>query len=547
MSTLSHARAPDARLPSVLALGGAVLLSGGLCLASLGPGYFAAVGWAFLLCVCWLAWTDERTQARTGLTVFVGLWAILWSLPFAALTEGDIFAAAGVVVLLAAMCGLLHFFAFELRLPVAYLVGLTLAIVLARMFEGVIAGPANLRAVLPLRGLMVMPAFCFSLVLLTEAFRRGRLGRLAGGVVREDWPLLGALMIVAVYVFLPGGPLQPKLNYATQISALPLLYLLAKWAPENRHTVRRFERFALGFLIFLVVFGFVEYFILDRRFWVDVFNSNVLARVRGSTGADFLRGRSTGALHTHLFIGGRPVWFRRMASFVGNAISLGYFLAAFLLLAFVCLRNTPAKLVLLIVGSAGLIMTLSKGAWFYAASAAYFYLMFRGGRRRWLLMVPAYVILSVAMIGPIRSLRTTVGTHLLGLALPLSNLPSQPLGAGLGTGGNLGLDKSVKSVMAARATGAESGVGTVAYQMGLPGILVLLVALLTVLHALASLKARAPDADRKRRLAAAMALVLALFVCMLLQENALNVTISFLPMSYAGLLAGTERRTGAVW
>lgn len=186
------------------------------------------------------------------------------------------------------------------------------------------------------------------------------------------------------------------------------------------------------------------------------------------------------------------------------------------------------------------LITASKGAWLVLGLGVLLYLYFSGRG----LTLRALSVLGLAGLVAALPLVADQGkgsfrVHLEGLRAGLTATADKPLGHGLGVGGNWGSILGTGSTDT--TTGSESAIGAIGYQLGIPGLALTLIGLVSMALAFvrgvrgAALNGEAP---------LGLALLLPTIALLLFQENSISVSAAFpLWVAIGAALASTHRRT----
>jgi hypothetical protein len=125
----------------------------------------------------------------------------------------------------------------------------------------------------------------------------------------------------------------------------------------------------------------------------------------------------------------------------------------------------------------------------------------------------------------------TAFTHASGLILGIKAAFTNPLGAGLGVGGNFGQIFTSSKRIEWISSGSESGIGVIAFQLGLPGLLLVLAFVFKVLSKnleLATSPEISPSEMRRKTFGAS--LLLGWFSASLFSENAFGPQSAIIPI-----------------
>ncbi len=329
-------------------------------------------------------------------------------------------------------------------------------------------------------------------------------------VLLADLLALALLALLTVSFLISSTDLSPKLTYARRFAAPLLLYLGGRLLLPSRDQLVQALRLLLAAALAVALFGLVERFLLDTSFWSDQVDA-ITFYSRSAQGGLLPSAwiRPYQGIPEGIFVAfPLDVPVRRMVSTYLEPTTLGAFLAlALLLLVFVPgLVNGRNRLVF--TAAAALLTlavaaTVSRGAMQIALIGGGIVLLLTAGRalRRPLRLQSAVIVgaaglLLVALLvssfsfsqlpnrreqlQDVLSARVVSGlepvpkappteeplnegarAHVNGLTSGLNRMLDDPAGAGLGAAG---------AWSQAPEVGSESTVGTLAAQLGVPGL-----------------------------------------------------------------------------
>lgn len=336
--------------------------------------------------------------------------------------------------------------------------------------------------------------------------------------------------VVVVASIASPAPLSARAPALRNLGAFLVLFYLGLLLPAMSGA--RLRRVITGFwwiVIVVLAFGVFERFVVGDEFWVRVFNLDRLAEAKNLVSTRW----SLTPLPADFYTPVGDVYIRRMASLFATPITLGYFLAFALFLSVFewYTRRAVVRrwwlLVTLLIG-ASLSVTLVKGAYQIAAVGMFGlaitgYAMNRGWRFSRVLIIWTVSTLPLVAAGVILFPRSTAFLHVYGLVQTFLGLSGRALivGNGVGTGGTvsrlLGAEIDISE-----ATGAESGIGTLLYQLGLFGTVLYLTIVLGIAGRLYRVASDSGLRRESRVLAwAVLGALLGLVSNVFLQENAL--------------------------
>lgn len=358
------------------------------------------------------------------------------------------------------------------------------------------------------------------------------------------------LMLIGIY-FVIGVPANPgnAVVYLRNIAApFLLLQIFAVVAYYHRISIASVLTL-IG--VFALVYGYLEMFgqesllrfvngdiYLDWRIRQD-YEAGVWLRELQQTGRvmrSYLDTLAIDFLNTPLLLD-LGLRFYRLVGPNFHPISFAYFLAAFGVVLFAAGRWWYAALVLplvFVIGSKGAIVLL-----FLVCGSLVLFEHFRGLRRLWLYVA----ILCAYAAGGIALGIQTQDYHVIGFLGGLRGFLSNPIGHGIGAGGNLsvsvsGIDWSRFQSLGETDIAVESAIGVLLYQMGVAGI-----AVLAVLGWIAMKLWTLYRATGDRLHAAAALSILTITVNGVFQEEAMFAPLALGIMgAFGGLLLGTAYR-----
>lgn len=216
----------------------------------------------------------------------------------------------------------------------------------------------------------------------------------------------------------------------------------------------------------IALFGFLERFIIGDWFWgmwgaVDYLNAKFEAsRI-------YIQSYSGVPHNWYTYIGSEPI--RRMSSTIGDAASFGRYIA-FSVVAFLYFKPVRkiflSKITWIIIGLA-LLLTLGRGGILIAVIGGGIWLL--QYRKYWVVVVPlavvgVMVLANTAMfdLSSANSIR-----HITGLVDGIAVIKSNLTGHGLGSSGQMAL---LYSEGGGKGSVSESYIGSLSYQLGLPGL-----------------------------------------------------------------------------
>lgn len=394
-----------------------------------------------------------------------------------------------------------------------------------------------------------------------------------------DLLALAFLLLLAVEFLVSSSELTPKLTYGRRLAAPLLLYLGGRLLLADRRHLLAGLRLVISVGLAVALFGLIERFVLDVSFWSDRVDAMTFYSKQAEGGllpASSIRsfqGVPEGVFSA--FPLNVPV--RRLVSTFLEPTTLGSFLAFVLVvLLFVPgLANGRSRIVWSVSGlvlAAAVAATISRGSMEIALIAGAFILLFSGLRLlrqpRWaeaavIALVAVFLLSTLAATSlsfsqfpnrraqaqdvlssefvsgfppqevlpappPAEVLDSGAQAHVNGLSTGLEKMWEKPLGAGLGAAGIWSQSPEV---------GGESTIGTLAAQLGAPGLVLWLAFHLTLIASLAHASLglrRARQALWSDLLMALAGALLGLSVIAWFSESALGLLGNALYFLFAG-------------
>lgn len=416
------------------------------------------------------------------------------------------------------------------------------------IFQNTLIGLFTTAAIDPSRivlmfGYTILLPVCCILLRLPTGWRR------FGSFLPLHLFALAYLVYISVSFLLSSYPIAARIpGMRNAIAFLLIFYAAYLRLSDTLADLRRFYRMVILLVAVVVGFGFLELFVLGDPFWVTTMNITALLEAKNTS----VTIRSPYPVPSDFYspIAGR--FYRRMASLIATPITLAYFLAfATLFIMFVARMGMVRRAVFSLAALAALLLTLSKGGWqmFGVGLAIYlwFYLL---PPRNFAIFLTVLVglgflagFLGVLIFG---ELGTTLGVHFDGLFGPLfypNSTAAMLFGNGIGSGGTTAARLGADVPFDPRR-GAESGIGTLLYQIGVFGVALYLIVVVLMLYALFVSLRRTRRHSRELALypRVAIAMLGSLFVNVFVQENALAP----IPISLCLICAGIGVRAAFI-
>lgn len=351
--------------------------------------------------------------------------------------------------------------------------------------------------------------------------------------------IIGGLLILtsSVYIFIGKPHLMTAFAYERDLLFIVLLVLLGKNVVKKTTDVDKFISFIFIIGLITAVFGFVERFFFGPLIWYKIFNLHIVLAAKGLQGLNH-GGVIPSQLPTLWFTSIFGITFRRMASFFMEPVNISYFFAVPLVLSAVLKRKVYFIVFLLAV-----FLTFGKGGWLVSFIAIFSYIILKKFKSRYIFVYLITIMVCFVILLGFAYFRITPGTalpHLWGFMSIWSNIIHTPLGNGLGAGGNFATVFTDKNVYNILNTGAESGLATIVYKMGILGLVFYLGFFIILGNKLVEIGQQ--EAGRLGIVAfAAAGLVIGLFFGSVFQENSLGPQANHLILLISGVVIGTSK------
>lgn len=332
-------------------------------------------------------------------------------------------------------------------------------------------------------------------------------------------------------LFFGTGPIEPKLTYFLN-SFLPLFATLAiiPYVIENGE---KFSSYSPHLKKAAQLIGFISviYFpVLMLN--LDLFRPD-LALMHQSTDGRGLGGQLPPQWQSFVY----GEFIPRFVGTFPNPILFGYFFAFSSFVFFVIRKYWISACFLILV-----FLSLSKGALFLLLAAHIFRQALLKSKA---LFLTTFISLIIAELGMAYLFDGSNRVHLRGLIGGFESIFTGPLlnliiGFGMGSGGNLARSHLTGGPTSAGwlASGSESGLGVLVYQLGFSGVF------LFILLSLGIFRSIQPNNDMRHGNAISIVALLAAWMSnMLLQEDLINVTITSQVLFAVLILAANHNTT----
>ena len=297
-----------------------------------------------------------------------------------------------------------------------------------------------------------------------------------------------------------------------------LIYLLLLIRIErNRLVLLQYLLPAFYFLALLILFAHVYGLIFYFDKW-EIFNIAALYELKGY--------EAISGLPRSWWIETSSGMLFRFPSVFENPITAGY-ISAFFSMCFFSLRKFFFGIVFYMFA----ILSVSKGALLYLTLFIIMFslikiskiskIIFKKVFNSWFIITSLMVLYILLQSVMAASLKTSASIHLLGLTLPFINMFEYSVfelifGHGIGSGGNFykGAFGPSLNLLDWLGSGSESGIGTIFYQLGLSGIIVVASLFYRILFLIGSIEARF--------------ILFFYFLNLFMQENLININLLIL-------------------
>jgi hypothetical protein len=354
-----------------------------------------------------------------------------------------------------------------------------------------------------------------------------------GGRLSEYLMFVLFCLVIGVGLVNGGGGFQPKVTYLLN-SFLPLFGVLAviTYVTKDSDAFVKYDRLLMNVVLAIAAIGALYFPVLILN--TDIFRPDLAMLHQAVAGVS---GALPGQWHSRIY----DTLVPRFVGTFPNPILFGYFFAVASYVLFVRRRYWFSALFFL-----GTLLSVSKGAiMFLAVAHVLRFALLKRPIYFWLLLFPIVAFeLGLAYL-----LDGSNRVHLRGLLGGIQSILSagilaKGIGFGLGSGGNLARTELEGGPYSGGwlASGSESGIGVLVYQLGSIGVLLFLVLAWRALFAYKGL-----NGIHRTNACAVVALCAAWFSNMLLQEDLINVTIASQMLLAVILLVATRdpRNEGA--
>ena len=280
--------------------------------------------------------------------------------------------------------------------------------------------------------------------------------------------------ILSVLLVLGKAPFMSKLVYFRNFTLAPFIFILCYkhlvFKDVHSKEFKYFLKMFLNISLIVFIFGIIMYF-LPYKYWKAIGINEVYIAKGDTTIEDGFNGRFTTG-----FVNGVGIF--RMASLYYEPVNLGYFFVFSFIIALIYKKYfDPKKKRYLVFNGIGLVLTFGKGAYLLLLtlflSAIVYWALFGYKKKTPKKVAISNLIVFGMLFGALWVYYKRIGgaasPHFWGIEATSKTIMSNPFGFGLGSGGNFGADGMDFS------TGAETGLLSMIYQIGIPIFLLVLI------------------------------------------------------------------------
>lgn len=291
------------------------------------------------------------------------------------------------------------------------------------------------------------------------------------------------LLLSIVLGFIIGrGNIQAVLVNVRNLTVFFMIYEIGGKMISNEYEIRVINKFIVICALALSILGFI---IMAGGY--PMYRALGIHEVYIAKGAGFTEGGLDGRFYTSLF---SDTSYIRMGSIIYEPINLSYFLAAGLICA---TFNNPwqnnKKLLSILIIGIGLFLTYGKGGYmivgltfaFVLAEKMFKWLSKRIGKKTYSLFIilVASICVYIFVQYYVSHIGLAVLNHIFGIQNTFANVLRRPWGYGLGTGGNAAFSVG-NSTNDWLSSGGETALMSFMYQIGLQGVLFLILILVEI-------------------------------------------------------------------
>lgn len=292
------------------------------------------------------------------------------------------------------------------------------------------------------------------------------------------------------------------------------------------------------FWIILLIISMGVLFWISIGFSYDIFRPDLVSSIRSRDGIPIDYGEFPGSWSSRI----GEMRFTRIPGTFADPIQWGYFLMFATILSFYYFRTIFLSFVLIFL----LLFSGAKGAMLFLISASLLYLVYK---KMEIFFKPAFIIWASVILFAVSYFNTSGLIHMEGLiggtkSILVAPIHEMLMGYGLGSGGNMlsiaNPDSFSKDLWL--ETGAESGFGTLIYQTGIIGVLLIFLIIRELF--LTIFESKNLSLNLKKYL---ISILLVYYTIFFIQENLLNVSfVGMLFMVIVFLIIGdVEKMSGS--
>lgn len=349
------------------------------------------------------------------------------------------------------------------------------------------------------------------------------------------------LVVNVFYFFMSSAPYFARLVSFREAYMIAAFYFIGRLLLLNWDEINIALKYIICTSIVIALFGFMERFLFSGPFWESLGAGSYMVGKFGfeNEGAKLADGLP---LQWYTYIGEEPK--RRMVSTIGDATSLSRYLSLPLLILFYFDSiininkkiNLPLKIFIMILLSAAIILTLGRGGLLITIGGLTVLFFFKKPVISLLLGLPVVLfILSGATLFDLTS--GSAVRHFSGFMSGIYSLGDSLFGHGLGSSGQMAVFYSdqVEDVI------IESYFAAIAYQSGLPGLIVYFAFIISIVLVLLNIYKNNKSAvsflnDRQRLALLCISVVGGIMVTSMLGNSAVAPISSGLSFVLSGMV-----------
>ena len=349
-----------------------------------------------------------------------------------------------------------------------------------------------------------------------------------------DYAALVFLLIHVYHFWSPVGIFVRVLSFREGFMIIAY-YFIGRLLLLNRIQFIWVLRMFIVLALFVAIFGFIERFIFSEEIW------NYL----GALEYEVAKKGEVNLNHGNLvpgkyftFIGAEVK--RRMVATIGDAASFSRFLSFPMLiifylgtLLFPSPRNRPLMILIGIILASSILLSFGRGGLLICIVGLSILLFNKKPVLSLLILIPGLLLLAQLTIFDIQS--GSAFRHITGFMRGYNALVAMPLGHGLGTSGGKALYYAQDEV---EEKVSESYFGSLAYQLGLPGLITyfaFFILMIRKLFVLSRNKHKIHEAGKNKIPLLAFSLAVGIFSTSMLAQSAVSPISAGLSLVFCGL------------